>query len=769
MRKSFDVIEEPWIGVTGYDGKTLRVSIREALTHSKQYRCLSLPSQLERTAMLRMLCAFDFRILYWYTEDGERRGVKDAADVMGRLKDMIKRGGVTDGQLSSYVRDCNERAGFHTRFDALDDEMPFLQSADSVDGTATRAGKLKMRVMNSMNKSRFHTPGDQDEPVCLEDALTALAAILSFDDQGVKTKPGDTTSGVGPVGDHALMYFTGDSLLEDIVYNLCLVDEEGNLYGDDKPVWELPPMAPQVDVVKRKEDAADPEKGRPRNSPAAFYAPRGRRPLLMLDGDGMAVGIRNRFGDRFLQSTDPGVTDPMKLWGRKDGVLFPVRVFRIARKDDPHPAWTLERPMYELVHYMFGDVLPDVPEKEAAKKKEKGAGAEEIRSSLEMCGRTPSVVIWMRRVMDMAGDDTVFLNLQGLQYGPQNGCIADTCVDTVRIPKDVVREESDGRMALVRFCSGTDQVVYQAARFGAALDEIYRDGKQSHAIRIKNDIVAYAVPRVEEAMSGGAYDDALREIGRKVKTTVEDEAFHVAEGTSPDKCESIFRALGRTCGIVTVLEKEYTSDAVASGRRRISMQDNVETLLRKKVLSVIGRIQSDTYEADARKAVAALCRVTQTGFYTDAELSEMVFAAGNGEKAAVVPFGSDAAKSAAFALRMYGLHQKGKKPSANPMCVLNTKENGYRFSFGRALGQLAASSPLDNTVKKYTAAILGASSVEQMEVPCRSLVRGLSRQNIPMDYSDLAVFAYRVCYGTPEQREDAVIRFGSDAFGRRGA
>lgn len=769
MRKSFDVIEEPWIGVTGYDGKTLRVSIREALTHSKQYRCLSLPSQLERTAMLRMLCAFDFRILYWYTEDGERRGVKDAADVMGRLKDMIKRGGVTDGQLSSYVRDCNERAGFHTRFDALDDAMPFLQSADSVDGTATRAGKLKMRVMNSKNKSRFHTPGDQDEPVCLEDALTALAAILSFDDQGVKTKPGDTTSGVGPVGDHALMYFTGDSLLEDIVYNLCLVDEEGNLYGDDKPVWELPPMAPQVDVVKRKEDAADPEKGRPRNSPAAFYAPRGRRPLLMLDGDGMAVGIRNRFGDRFLQSTDPGVTDPMKLWGRKDGVLFPVRVFRIARKDDPHPAWTLERPMYELVHYMFGDVLPDAPEKEAAKKKEKGAGAEEIRSSLEMCGRTPSVVIWMRRVMDMAGDDTVFLNLQGLQYGPQNGCIADTCVDTVRIPKDVVREESDGRMALVRFCSGTDQVVYQAARFGAALDEIYRDGKQSYAIRIKNDIVAYAVPRVEEAMTGGAYDDALREIGRKVKTTVEDEAFHVAEGTSPDKCGSIFRALGRTCGIVTVLEKEYTSDAVASGRRRISMQDNVETLLRKKVLSVIGKIQSDTYEADARKAVAALCRVTQTGFYTDAELSEMVFAAGNGEKAAVVPFGSDAAKSAAFALRMYGLHQKGKKPSANPMCVINTKENGYRFSFGRALGQLAASSPLDNTVKKYTAAILGASSVEQMEVPCRSLVRGLSRQNIPMDYSDLAVFAYRVCYGTPEQREDAVIRFGSDAFGRRDA
>lgn len=764
MRKSFDVIEEPWINATGLDGNVSRISIREALTNSKNYRCLSLPTCLERAAMLRMLCAFDFRILYWYTEDGGRRSVKDASDVMDRLKGMISRGGVTNEQVSAYVRDCNERAGFHTRFDALDDVMPFLQSTERRDGTETLAGKLKTRVLNSKNKARYHTPGDQNEPVCLEDALTALAAILSFDDAGVKTKPGDTTSGVGPVADHALVYFTGNSLLDDIVYNICLVDEDENLYGDDKPVWELPPMAPQVDVVKRKEDAEDPKKGRPRNSPAAFYAPRGRRPLLMLNEDGMAVGIHNRFGDRFTQSTDAGFTDPMKLWARKDDSLFPLRVFR---KDDSSPAWTLKRPVYELMHCVIGDVLPYDPEKEAEKKKKKEINPEDVKRNREGTARTPSVVTWMRRVMDMTGEDTVSLNLQGLLYGPQSGCIADTCIDTVRIPKDAVREESEERKKLIRLCAGTEQIIYQAARFGAALDDIYHDDRQSRTKQIKNRAMVYAISCTEEAMSDGTYDEAVRRIGSAVKKIAEDETCLVVKEGSPDKCEAVFHALSLTCGIVTNLEKEYTSDTSASKRRGTAMQNDVEFALRKKMLSVIGKIQSNGYEAGARKSIEALCRTTQTNFYTDAELSDLIFAAGGNDESSVIPLGSDAAKAAAFTLRMYGIHQKGKTPNTNPMHVLNTKENGYRFTFGRAVGLLMANASADGLVKKYLTAILSASSMEQMEIPFRSLIRALAKQNIPVDYSDLAVFVYRICYGTEEQKQNALIRLGSDAFGRR--
>lgn len=767
MSKSFDVIEQPWIGVTGHDGKTIRISLREALTNSAKYRCLSVPSQLERISVLRMLCAFDFRILYGYMPDGSRRSVSDADDVMSRMRYLLKNGGITDDQLNAYVHDCNESAGNHTRFDALDDEMPFLQSTERKDGTETLAGKLRIRVLNSKNKARYHTPGAQNEPVQLEDALTALTTILSFDDAGIKAKPGDSVSGVGPLADHALVYFTGNNLLEDIVYNLCLVDEQGNLYGDDKPVWELSPMAPQIDVVKRKEDAEDPEKGRPRNSPAAFYAPRGRRPLLMMNENGMAVGMHNRYGDRFAQSADPGFTDPMKIWQRKEDILFPVRVFR---KDDSSPAWLLKQSAYQLIHMILGDVASYDPAKEAEKKKQKEIDPEDIRRSKEEAARTPSVVTWARRVMDMTDGDNLFMNLQGLIYGPQSSCIADTSLDTIRLSKDAVREDGNERKPLLRFCSACEQIVFQMTRFGAVLDDVYHDTRQGHSRQVKSLVMTYADACAAWAMENGLYDEALRKFGREAKRMVEEETFSAATMSSPDNCEKVFRSFDRTCGIITNLEKRYTSDAAASTRKGTVMLNVTESVLRKKILSVIGKIQSNSYEAETRKTLGALCRATQINFYTDAELSDLVFSAGsNDQEPTAALLGTDVAKTAAFALRMYGVHQKGKNPASNPMHVLNTKENGYRFTFGSSLARLANVSKTNNTIKKYTTAILGSNSIEQMEVPCRSLIRELAKENIPMDYCDFAVFIYRICYGTQEHKQNAVIRFGSDAFGKASA
>lgn len=763
MRESFNVIEEPWISVTGEDNRPLRISIREALTHSKKYRCLSLPSVLERTAMLRMLCAFDFRILYWYLPDGMRRSVKDADDVMGRLKDMIGRGGITDEQLDAYVEDCNQKAGFHTRFDALDNEMPFLQSAERRDGTETRSGKLKIRVMNSKNKSRWATPGDQDAPVAVEDAIAALTVIQSFDDQGVKTKEGDVTSGVGPVADHALVYFTGNTLLDDLVYNLCLLDENGNLYGDDVPIWEIPPFAPQVDVVKKKEDAADPKKGRPRNSPAAFYAPRGRRPLFMMNDDGEVIGIHNRFGDRFAQSAETGFTDPMQIWRRKDADLYPVRVFKIGTD----PAWTLESQIYEMMHYVIGEVIPY--DAEEAKKKEKDPDVlrEETQKRRLGTARTPSVVTWCRRVLDANDDKKITVNIQGLAYGPQNGCISDVSADSLCVPKEVIGEGKE-RDNMIRLCAAADELVYQAFRFGTALDDARRVSKGAENVRFRVKAMDIASACVREAAGDdcGGIDESIRRIGTEICRMAEDAVFHIAAEASPDRCRDAFQALNRIRGAVVSLEKKYVSDEKTAKRGKV-MPDQTESVLRKKMLSAIGKIQSNAYTQEAKRMIAALCRTSQMDFYTDVELSDMVFSSGSDGQVPDRALSSDAAKAASFALRMYGIHQRGKIPYENPMHIMNSKENGYRFTFGRALNTLLAKNPNDGSVKKYMTAVLGSSTIGQMEIPCRSLVRDLARNNIPMDYADFAVFVYRLCFGNPAQKQEAVIRFGSDAFGKR--
>lgn len=289
MMQSFDLTQEPWLGVREESGTVVEVSIRDCFARSAHLRGLVGEIATQEAALLRLLIAILYRALPAPVNDEERRDLWALWWESGTLPlDAI----------DAYL-DC-----YRERFDLLHPTTPFMQVADLAAAKTSGLGKL---IADVPPGEPFFTTraGRALGEISLAEAARWVVHCHAYDPSGIKTGAvGDPRVkggkgypiGIGWAGWCGLVLAEGASLRETLLLNLVLgVASTPN----DRPVWERPPDNAQADTdrLDRPEPHAEPE------GPADLLTWQPRRLRLFLSAgrvtdalisNGDAIHPRNR-------------------------------------------------------------------------------------------------------------------------------------------------------------------------------------------------------------------------------------------------------------------------------------------------------------------------------------------------------------------------------------------------------------------------------------------------------------------------------------------
>lgn len=243
--KEFCLLDMPWICVIDFDCNVSEVSLVELFKKAHLYKGLAGELPTQDFAVLRLLLAVLHTVFSRYAPNGESSPITDPDDALDRWQEIWDGKRFPERVITDYLE--TQRENFYL----FHPERPFYQVKCAMKGTEYTAAKLNGNLSESSNKLRLFTnvSGKAKDELSFSEAARWLIYVNAYDDTSgkksaeLKRKEKESgekadSAGVGWLGKLGLISVEGNNLFETLMLNLIPVDENGEVYGKENPIWE---------------------------------------------------------------------------------------------------------------------------------------------------------------------------------------------------------------------------------------------------------------------------------------------------------------------------------------------------------------------------------------------------------------------------------------------------------------------------------------------------------------------------------------------------
>ncbi len=430
--KEFNLLDESWVRVILPDCSIKEVSLTDAIVHAHEYGdlCGELPTQ--NVAVMRLLLAVLHTVFSRTDEEGNPAPLEETEDALFRWKTIWDMGRFPEKPVRDYLESQ------HEKFWLFHPERPFYQVPEAKIGTEYGAAKLNGELSESSNKLRLFTAysGENKSELSYSEAARWLLYLNAYDDTSAKPKGKNLPSpGAGWLGKLGLITAKGKNLFETLMLNFVMLKDGKELWGEEKPTWELE----KAKSAERSEIAMP-------DNPAELYTLQSRRLLLIRKGN-MVIGYYLLGGDFF--NKEMAFAEQMTIWSpiRTTTKDKSVIGFKPCRHDSAKQMWR-----------EFPAAFP------AEEKGEK---------------HTPGVVSWITelRYEDLLDDEQMIkFCISSAQYGDKDFFVSDVFSDSLSFHGKLLEEAGAGwRSAIADEIAKCDQlataVYYLSKDLDAAMGE----------------------------------------------------------------------------------------------------------------------------------------------------------------------------------------------------------------------------------------------------------------------------------------------------------
>ncbi|MFC8899484.1 type I-E CRISPR-associated protein Cse1/CasA [Streptomyces cinereoruber] len=314
---SFDLTEQPWIGVLRPDGTQGELSLREVFAQAGDVRRVTGDLPTQEFALLRLLLAI----------------AHDALDGPNDIEHWARLW--NDPRCFAEVADYLDT--HRGRFDLLDAEAPFFQTAQ-LRTAKDEVSSLNRIVADVPNGEPFFSARlPAVDRLSFAEAARWVVHVHAYDTSGIKSgMVGDARAkggkvyplGVGWAGNLGGVFVEGRDLRETLLLNLMAADTSGSdAKGGDRPAW------------RRELDGP----GGAERTPTGLrdlYTWQSRRLRLHADTEGV-YGVVLGYGD-FLTARNMHTREPMTAWRRsraQEKKLGEPLVYLPREHDPARSAW----------------------------------------------------------------------------------------------------------------------------------------------------------------------------------------------------------------------------------------------------------------------------------------------------------------------------------------------------------------------------------------------------------------------------------------------
>jgi CRISPR system Cascade subunit CasA len=394
----FSLVDEPWIPVLDR-GVVVDLSLRDAFRRAHEVGQIACELPTQSFAVLRVLLA----VLH--------RGANGPLSVAEwvEIRDDWK---TTVADVDDYLD------AWHDRFWLQHPTHPFMQ----VPGLRTAKDEvfgLSRIVCDGVGSTAFLSTrlGDDLETATPAEAARWLVHAHAYDVSGIhsgvvgdrRVKGGRGYGiGTGWAGQLGGVYAVGDTLRETLLLNLVAPTAAGlTVTGDDRPVWERPPLGPEPEEW-------DGEHDRQPTGPVDLYTWPARRIRLVQEGDRI-TGCINAQGDRATPQNRYTV-EPMTAWRYSEPQTRKCRVDTwMPLKHQPDRA--LWRGLPALLAHEAGETAGSGPARR----------------------RRPGVLAWLDELESRhwIGDGLVRIRSVGMEYGSNESVYDLLLADELDLPVDL--------------------------------------------------------------------------------------------------------------------------------------------------------------------------------------------------------------------------------------------------------------------------------------------------------------------------------------------
>ncbi|NCD09189.1 MAG: type I-E CRISPR-associated protein Cse1/CasA [Negativicutes bacterium] len=237
IEQEFNLLDEKWLIVIRQDGEKECVSLLELFRRAHEFRDLAGELPTQDVAVLRLLLAILHAVFARYNSAGEYDKFNDSEDALNRWKELWERESFPMPIVERYLRK------FQDRFWLFHPQYPFYQVSNIQNGTEYTAAKLNGEIAESNNKIRLFSQrvGESKQTLSYGEAARWLLNINAFDDTSAKPKSKNLPSpGAGWLGKLGIILAIGNNLFETLMLNLTLLNDGVELWGNERPIWEMP-------------------------------------------------------------------------------------------------------------------------------------------------------------------------------------------------------------------------------------------------------------------------------------------------------------------------------------------------------------------------------------------------------------------------------------------------------------------------------------------------------------------------------------------------
>ncbi|MFF3838673.1 type I-E CRISPR-associated protein Cse1/CasA [Streptomyces sp. NPDC001930] len=288
---SFDLTQQPWIGVLQQSGEQEELSLREVFEQADRVQQLAADLPTQEFALLRLLLAVAHDAL-----DGPRD-----LEHWSRLWSDPR---CFDG-VAAYLD------SHRSRFDLFDARVPFFQTAQ-LRTAKDEVSSLNRIVADVPNGEPFFSARlPAVNRLGFAEAARWVVHAHAYDTSGIKSGVvGDARAkggkvyplGVGWAGNLGGVYVEGENLRETLLLNLVAFDTSGLTFkNEDRPAWRREPSGPGG--AERAPDGV-----------RDLYTWQSRRLRLHADAEGVH-GVVLGYGDP-LTARNMHTREPMTAWRR---------------------------------------------------------------------------------------------------------------------------------------------------------------------------------------------------------------------------------------------------------------------------------------------------------------------------------------------------------------------------------------------------------------------------------------------------------------------